>query len=131
MIAEVRDCHVVLPYVKNMKMHFITPYVPNSKFKLHRMCKFCRTYELQYTVFSGQSLLKQNFLFDLEKLIEHSSSAVIVVSCNLTLVLHLYQELRYFLLIIIMNWWTIVYSKNSNKTQKWLKWTRIKSSTIS
>ena len=28
---------------------FATSYVPNSKFKLHRMRKFCLTYELQYT----------------------------------------------------------------------------------
>ena len=40
-------CYLI--YVKNMKMHFITPYVPNSKYKLHRTRKFCRTYELQYT----------------------------------------------------------------------------------
>ena len=32
-----------------VKIHFITSYVPNSKFKLHRTHKFCRTYELQYT----------------------------------------------------------------------------------
>ena len=32
-----------------MKIHFRTSYVRNSKFKLHRMRKFCRTYELQYT----------------------------------------------------------------------------------
>ena len=31
-----------------MKIRFITSYVPNSKFKLHRMRKFWRTYELQY-----------------------------------------------------------------------------------
>ena len=31
-----------------MKIHFITSYVPKSKFKLHRTYKFCRTYELQY-----------------------------------------------------------------------------------
>ena len=41
----------MLPYLcqKNMKIHFITSYVPNSKYKLHRTRKFCRTYELQYT----------------------------------------------------------------------------------
>ena len=32
-----------------MKMHFITSYCPNSKSKLHRTRKFCRTYELQCT----------------------------------------------------------------------------------
>ena len=42
--------HVVLPYLlKNMKIHFITSYMPNSKFKLHCMHKFCRMYKLQYT----------------------------------------------------------------------------------
>ena len=31
--------------------------MPNSKFKLHRTRKFCRTYELQYThFFSGQTV---------------------------------------------------------------------------
>ena len=37
--------------LKNMKIHFITSYVPNSKFKLHRTCKFCFIYELRYTQF--------------------------------------------------------------------------------
>ena len=32
-----------------MKIHFITSTVPNSKFKLHRTRKFCRTYELLLT----------------------------------------------------------------------------------
>ena len=32
-----------------MKIHFITSYVPNSKFNLHRTCKFFHTYKLQYT----------------------------------------------------------------------------------
>ena len=32
-----------------MKIHFVASYVPNSKFKLHRTRKFCRTYGLQYT----------------------------------------------------------------------------------
>ena len=38
----------------------MTSYVPNSKFKLHHICKFCHTYELQYTncFFSGQRLIK-------------------------------------------------------------------------
>ena len=42
-------CCVTLFTLKNMKIHFITSYVTNSKFKLHRTHKFCRTYELRYT----------------------------------------------------------------------------------
>ena len=37
--------------LKTMKIHFITLYVPNSKFKLHGAHNFCCMYELQYTVF--------------------------------------------------------------------------------
>ena len=40
-------CYLI--YVKNMKIHFITSYVPNSKSKPHCMRKFCCTYKLQYT----------------------------------------------------------------------------------
>ena len=43
------SCCVTLFTLKNMKIHFITSYVPNSKFKLHRTRKFCHMYELQYT----------------------------------------------------------------------------------
>ena len=40
-------CYLI--YVRNMKIHLITSYVSNSKFKLHRTGEFCRTYELQCT----------------------------------------------------------------------------------
>ena len=40
-------CYLI--YVKNMKIHFKTSYLPNSKSNLHRTHKFYRTYELQYT----------------------------------------------------------------------------------
>ena len=38
------------PYLtlKNMKIHFTTSYVPNSKFKLYDTPKFWRTYKLKY-----------------------------------------------------------------------------------
>ena len=49
-----------LNYVKKYENTFYDIVVPNSKFKLHRICKFCHTYELQYTncFFSGQRLIK-------------------------------------------------------------------------
>ena len=40
-------CYLIL--IKNMKIHFITSYVPKSKFKLHHTRKICCPYELQYT----------------------------------------------------------------------------------
>ena len=40
-------CYLI--YVENRKIHFITSYVLNSKSKVHRTRKFCRTYELHYT----------------------------------------------------------------------------------
>ena len=43
--------------LKNMKIHFITLYVPNSKFKLHGAHNFCCTYELQYTQFFSRQRL--------------------------------------------------------------------------
>ena len=44
----ITDMLCYLIYVKNMKIHFIILYVPNSKFKLHRTSKFCQMYKLQY-----------------------------------------------------------------------------------
>ena len=46
-------CYLI--YINNTKIHFTTSYVPNSKFKLHRTCKFCHTYKLQHTHYFFQA----------------------------------------------------------------------------
>ena len=47
--ACIIDMLCYLFMLNNMKIHVITWYVPNSEFNLHRTCKFCSTYKLQYT----------------------------------------------------------------------------------
>ena len=70
-------CYLI--YVKNMKTHFITSYVPNSKSKLHRTRTFCSMYELQYTrFFFEQKLLyatKVEVYTDSNRLVYFLSSA--------------------------------------------------------
>ena len=61
-----------------------------------------------------QWILKLNVLCDFKTLIENSASAVIVVSSNPSVGSLPRTKKKVFLLIIDINWWTIVYCKNSN-----------------
>ena len=67
-------CCVTLFTFKNMKIHFISLYAPNSKFKLHHKRIFCRTYEFTRTVFSRQRLKRQKMSDSL--LNEHSTTLI-------------------------------------------------------
>ena len=62
---KVTCCVTLFGLKKNMKILFITSYMPNSKFKLHRIHKSCCTYELQYThfFFSGKDWTTELLLY--------------------------------------------------------------------
>ena len=82
-------CHLI--YIKNMKIHFITLYVQNSKFKLHCTYKFCCMYELQYMhcFFPGKDWLLLNTLLE------------VFVGESVKLTLFTYKDFDIFVSIII------------------------------
>ena len=57
-----------------MKIHFMSLYAPNSKFKLHHKRIICRTHEFTRTVFSWQKLKRQKMSDSL--LNEHSTTLI-------------------------------------------------------